>query len=242
MAPAPQRSQTTTWRDFIRTHLDVLAGTDFFAVEVVTWRGLVTYYVLFFLHLGSRWVSIAGITEHPDEGWMQQMARSATLKQWGMLNPCRYLLHDRDTKFCASFRDTLAAAGLKCLALPARSPNLNAFAERWVRSVREECLSKLILFGETSLRRALTPFHRTLSCRTESSRERQPTAVPCRRVANEQNADPPSAAANVSARPPQVLLPAGCMSFLTQRRPATPTVFLEGIQITVQELGPAKGQ
>jgi putative transposase len=158
IAPAPKRSQTTTWKDFIRTHLDVLAGTDFFTVEVLTWRGLVTYYVLFFLHLGSRRVSIAGITQHPDEGWMQQMARNATLEQWGILNPCRYLLHDRDTKFCASFRDTLAAAGVKCLALPARSPNLNAFSERWVRTVREECLSKLILFGEASLRRALTQF------------------------------------------------------------------------------------
>jgi hypothetical protein len=74
MAPAAQRSQITTWKDFIRAHLDVLAGTDFFTVEVLTWRGLVTYYVLFFLHLGSRRVSIAGITQHPDEGWMQQMA------------------------------------------------------------------------------------------------------------------------------------------------------------------------
>jgi putative transposase len=156
MAPAPQRSQTTTWKDFIRTHLDVLAGTDSFPVEVLKGRGLVTYYVLFFLHLGSRRVSIAGITQHPDEGWMQQMARNATMEQWGILSPCRYLLHDRDTKFCSSFRDTTAAAGVKCLALPARSPNLNAFAERWVRTVREECLSKLILFGEASLRRALT--------------------------------------------------------------------------------------
>ena len=74
------------------------------------------------------------------------------------MNGCRYVLHDRDTKFCALFRDTVAAAGVKCLALPARSPNLNAFAERWVRSVKEECLSRLILFGERSLWRALTQF------------------------------------------------------------------------------------
>jgi hypothetical protein len=77
-----------TWKDFIRTHLDVLAGTDFFSVEVLTRRGLETYYVRFFLHLGSRRVSIAGIPQHPDEGWMQQMARNATLEQWGILNPC----------------------------------------------------------------------------------------------------------------------------------------------------------
>jgi transposase InsO family protein len=76
----------------------------------------------------------------------------------GSLNGCRYLLHDRDTKFCREFRETLAAGGVKCLALPARSPNLNAYAERWVRSVKEEYLSHLILFGEGSLRQALTQF------------------------------------------------------------------------------------
>jgi putative transposase len=158
LAPAPKRSQTTTWSEFIRRHMDVLAGTDFFTVEVLTWRGLVTYYVLFFIQLGSRRVSIGGMTDHPDECWMQQMARNATLEQWGHLTGCRYVLHDRDTKFCSSFRDTLEAGGVQCLMLPARSPNLNAFAERWVRSVKHECLSKLILFGETSLRRALRHF------------------------------------------------------------------------------------
>jgi len=71
------------------------------------------------------------------------------------LNGYRYLLHDRDQKFCRGFREILAAGGVRCTPLPARSPNLNAFAERWVRSVKEECLSKLILFGETSLRRVV---------------------------------------------------------------------------------------
>src|SRR3989441_9019561 len=158
IASAPKRSQTTTWKDFIRRHMDVLAGTDFFTVEVLTWRGLVTYYVLFFIHLDSRRVSIAGITDHPDACWMRQIGRNATFEQLGYLNNCRYVLHDRDAKFCAEFRDTLAAGDVKCLPLPPRSPNLNAFAERWVRSVKEECLSNLILFGEGSLRRALTQF------------------------------------------------------------------------------------
>ena len=76
IAPAPKRSQTTTWKDFISAHLAVLAGTDFFTVEVLTWRGLVTYYVLFFLHLESRRVTLAGITRHPTEAWMTQMARN----------------------------------------------------------------------------------------------------------------------------------------------------------------------
>jgi transposase InsO family protein len=89
---------------------------------------------------------------------MRQVACNATFEELGYLNGCRYVLHDRDAKFCSEFRETLAAGGVKCLRLPPRSPNLNAFAERWVRSVKEECLSKLILFGEASLRRALTQF------------------------------------------------------------------------------------
>src|SRR5215831_8689327 len=89
---------------------------------------------------------------------MQQMARNATGEAWGFLHQRRYALHDRDTKFCSVFRATLAAGGIKPIPLPARSPNLNAYAERWVRSAKEECLSKLILFGEASLRRALTAF------------------------------------------------------------------------------------
>jgi putative transposase len=158
IAPAPKRSQSTTWKEFIRRHMDVLAGTDFFTVEVLTWRGLVTYYVLFFLHLETRRVSLAGITRHPTEEWMTQMARNAVDEQSGYLRQHRYVLHDRDTKFCADFRKTLATGGVKCLRLPPRSPNLNAFAERWVRSVKSECLSHFILFGEGSLRRALKNF------------------------------------------------------------------------------------
>src|ERR1019366_8242629 len=156
--PAPARKQTTTWAAFIRAHLAVLAGTDFCTVEVLTLRGLVTYYVLFFIHLENRKVAIAGITVHPNEPWMQQMARNVTMEGCGELQDCRYLLHDRDTKYTISFRAIIESGGVKPLALPARSPNLNAYAERWVRSVKDECLSKIILFGERSLRRALSEY------------------------------------------------------------------------------------
>jgi putative transposase len=88
-APAPKRSQTTTWKEFIQSHMAVLAGIDFFTVEVLTWRGLVTYYVLFFIQLESRRVSLAGITRHPDQAWMQQMARNATGESWGFLDQRR---------------------------------------------------------------------------------------------------------------------------------------------------------
>ena len=133
----------------------VLAGTDFFTVEVLTVRGLVTFYVLFFIHLETRRVEVAGITPHPNERWMKQIARNVTMDEWGFLENCRYLIHDRDTKFCGSFRRVIKSSGVEPLRLPPRSPNLNAYAERWVKSVKDECLAKLILFGEASLRRAL---------------------------------------------------------------------------------------
>ena len=158
IAPAPKRSRTTTWKEFLQTHMDVLAGADFFTVEVLTGRGLMTYYVLFFIEGGSRRVRLGGIPRHPESWWMQQVARNASMQDSGYLNGCRYLLHDRDQKFCREFQDTLAAGGVKCLRLPARSPNLNAHAERWVRSIQEECLSRLILFGENSLRRVVSEF------------------------------------------------------------------------------------
>src|SRR6266849_5350771 len=158
LPPAPERKRTTPWPAFIRTHLALLAGTDFFTAEVLTLRGLVTYYVLFFIHLESRRMDIAGITVHPDEPWMQQIARNVTMEGCGALRDCRYLLHDRDTKYTRSFRAIIASGQVEPLVLPARSPNLNAYSERWVRSVKEECLCKVILFGERSLRRALSEY------------------------------------------------------------------------------------
>jgi putative transposase len=141
--------------EFIRVHLAVLAGTDFFTVEVLTLRGLVTYYILFFIQLESRRIDTVGITVHSNEQWMQQVARNATMDGSGALRDCQYLLHDRDAKYCESFRAIIETGRVKTPVLPARSPNLNAYSERWIRSVKEECLSKIIFFGEGSLRRAL---------------------------------------------------------------------------------------
>ena len=158
ISPAPKRSQTTTWKQFIASHMAVLAGIDFFTAEVLTWRGLTTYYVLFVIQLETRRVTIAGVTPHPNEEWMEQTARNLTDADSGALLHQRFLLHDRDTKFCAGFHSILRTAGVEPVRLPASSPNLNAFAERWVRSVKYECLSKLILFGEGSLRRTLNEY------------------------------------------------------------------------------------
>ena len=155
---APKRSQTTRWKDFIASHMAVITGMDFFSVEILTWRGLITYYVLFVIQLETRRVILAGITQHPTEQWMQQIARNLSDSESGAPTHQTYLLHDHDTKFCSSFTATLSDGGVQPLRLPARSPNLNGFAERWVRSVKQECLSKLILFSEASLRRVLTEY------------------------------------------------------------------------------------
>ena len=152
---APDRKKTTTWAEFIRRHMDVLWATDFFNTEVWTLSGLVTFYVLFSIKLKTREVHLAGMTAHPNEAWMMQVARHLTMDEWGALKPGQYLIHDRDAKFCASLQQLLDGAGMKCLPLPPRSPNLNAIAERWVRSVESEALSRFILFGERFLRHTL---------------------------------------------------------------------------------------
>jgi putative transposase len=110
--PAPERKTTTTWKEFIRTPMDALVATDFFTAEVWTWCGLVTYYILFFIHLNSRKVYVAGVTPHPNEQWMRQIARNATMEAWGFLAPGQYLLHDRDGKYCPIFQQIIGAAGI----------------------------------------------------------------------------------------------------------------------------------
>ncbi len=158
LPPAPERKTTTTWKEFIRTHMEVLVATDFFTAEVWTLGGLVTYYVLFFLPLGSRKIHVAGVTPHPNEAWMVQVAHNMTMEAWGFLSPGQYLIHDRDGTYCPTFQQIIDTAGVTRVPLPPRSPNLHAYAERWVRSVKEECLSRLVLCGEASLRHALTQY------------------------------------------------------------------------------------
>jgi hypothetical protein len=145
------RHQALPLLDLIRDH----NASTFYDIGCSYPKG--DYYVLFFLHLRSRRVTLGGITRYPAEAWITQMARNPVDEMSGGMRGCCYVLHDR-AKFCAAFDEVLASEGIHCLRLPPRSPNLHAFAERWVRSVKTECLSKLILFGESSLHRALTEF------------------------------------------------------------------------------------
>ena len=156
--PAPERLKKSTWREFLQAHWEVLAAADFFTVEVWTRSGLVRFVVLFVIELSTRRVEIAGITTHPDGVWMTQVARNLTDGVDGFLVGKKYLIHDRDPLFTQEFRETLGATGVGVVRLPARSPNLNAYAERFVRSIKESCLDRMILFGEPSLRRATREF------------------------------------------------------------------------------------
>ncbi len=151
LEPVKERREGTTCAEFIRQHTEVLWATDFFTCEVWTKGGLTTFYVLFYVHLKTRRVVIGGVSENPDGAWVTQITRGITEFDQPMAS-ARYLIHDRDPKYCRTFRHLLEASGIEPLKLPARSPNLNAFAERFVRSIKEECISNLILFGEKSLR------------------------------------------------------------------------------------------
>ena len=131
---------------------------DFFSVELWKRGGLVRYDVLFVIRFSSRTVRIAGTVPEPDGRWMRQVGRNLTDCVDGFLCECRYLIHDRSTLFTKEFLSNLEATGVKSVRLPARSPNLNAFAERFVRTIKEECLDRMILVGEGSLRRAVGQF------------------------------------------------------------------------------------
>ena len=151
----PQRRRATTWRDFIRSHKDQLLACDFFTVETLC---LKTIHVLFFVELGTRRVHLAGCTAHPTAAWVTQQARnlSWTLQDEGT-SP-RFLIHDRDAKFPAAFDTVFAAEGIAVVRTPYRAPTANAYAERWVGSVRAECLDYLLIVNEAHLRHVLTGY------------------------------------------------------------------------------------
>jgi transposase InsO family protein len=148
------------WKTFLAAHWDGLAAADFFTVEVLTLRGLVRHVVFFVMKLKTRTVAIAGITREPDETWMMQVARNLTVAGDGFLHGMHHIILDRDPLYTTAFRRLLRNSGVRPLVLPARSPNLNAFAERFVESVTSECLDRLVLLGEGHLRTAVREFAR----------------------------------------------------------------------------------
>ena len=153
IAPAPEWSQRTPWKTFLRAHWEGLAAADLFTVEVLTLGGLKRYLVLFVIELKTRYVHIAGIHPQPDGEWMEQVARNLTDPGEGFLRTACHLLHDRDPLYTRVFAEILRSGGVQPVRLPARSPNLNAYAERFVRSIKDECLSRVVPLSEGHLRR-----------------------------------------------------------------------------------------
>ena len=151
--PAPDRP--TSWRTFLRAHWGEVAGMDFFTTEVWTPLGLTTYYILFLIDLKTRRAHVAGLTTTPDGAFVAQVARNLTDPEDGFLRAHRFVICDRDAKFTAEFRHILQAVGVRVLRTPRQAPNCNAHAERFVLSIKSECLNRMMFFGEASLRRAV---------------------------------------------------------------------------------------
>jgi transposase InsO family protein len=158
LEPAPERNRKTTWKEFLSRHRGVIVAADFFTVEAWTRRGLTRFLVLFLIDLSSRRVEIAGLARQANGLWMSQVARNLSDAAEGFLVGKRFLIHDRDPLFTPEFLETLETSGVQSVKLPPRSPNLNAHAERFVRTIKESCLERLILFGEGSLRKAIHEF------------------------------------------------------------------------------------
>ena len=155
--PAPDRDKKTTWKDFLKAHWDVMGATDFTTVEVWKPWGLETYYILVVMKLSTRRIEIAGITTNPNGVWMKQRGRNLLDCYDGFLLDIRYLILDRDTIF-QPFSGFLKDSDTDVILLPPWSPNLNAYCERYMRTMKSECLNKFIFFGERSLRRAVKEF------------------------------------------------------------------------------------
>ena len=158
--PAPLRRREYSWATFIRAHVSALAAADFFTVEVLSLVGLVRYHVLFVIDLASRKVEIAGISRSPDGVWMEQVARNLLDAVDGFLAGKRYLILDRDPLYTQEFREAMKQGGVGVIRLPPSSPNLNAFAERFVLSIRRECLDRIVPLGENHLRRVVSEYVR----------------------------------------------------------------------------------
>ena len=156
LPPVPQRP--TSWQTFLNAHWGAIAGADFFTTEVWTWQGLVTYYTVFVIDLASRRVQILGSTPHPEALFMQQIVRTLTMAEAGSLGVPQVLICDRDRKWSRDVRRRLRDAGIRVVLIPERAPNANAYAERFVRSIKEECLDRMIPIGERHFRRAVAEY------------------------------------------------------------------------------------
>ena len=153
--PAPQRRRSPSWRHLMSHYQAQILACDFFTVETLFLR---TLYVLIFIELGTRRIHFAGVTAHPHQGWVTQQARQVLWALEARDPAIRFLIHDHDTKFSVSFDTVFLSEHIQVIHTPLRAPNANAFAERWVRTVREECLDQLLVINQAHLRNVLLEY------------------------------------------------------------------------------------
>ena len=149
--PSPDRTRKTRWSEFLKSHWESLAAIDFFTKEVYTWQGLTRYYVLVCIDYATRKVEIVGISQQPYGAWMEQMARNMTDHFSGFLKDKKYIIHDRDPLFTKAFRQILRDSGVKPIRTLPMAPHLNPICERFVRTIKSECLDRMLIFGERHL-------------------------------------------------------------------------------------------
>jgi transposase InsO family protein len=154
--PAPERD-ASSWRAFLRQHANAILACDLFTVDTVWLRRL---YVLFFVSIGTRRVEYVACTTNPHTAWMIQQARNLLMELDDRGPPPRFLIHDRDTKFSRAFDAVLESEDIEIIRTPIQAPNANAYAERWVGSVRRECLDRLLIFGRRQLEHVLRVYIR----------------------------------------------------------------------------------
>ncbi|HYR44237.1 MAG TPA: hypothetical protein VER98_14505, partial [Terriglobia bacterium] len=150
--PAPERNRKTSWKEFLRRHWAQIIAADFFTVEVWTCNGLTRFIVLFFIDVSTRRVEVGGVARSANGLRMVQVARNLTDAVDGFFTGKRYLIHDRDPLYAKEFLSIVAGCGIENVKLPPMSPNLNAYAERFVRTIKENCLDQMIFFSEDMLR------------------------------------------------------------------------------------------
>jgi len=152
IGPAPRRDGPT-WTEFLRSQAEGIWACVFFTVETAR---LMTLYVLFFIEIGSRRVHLAGVTAHPDSAWVTQHARNVAMD--GHLAKVRFLIRDRDAKFSGPFDEVFRTEDVRVIRTPVRAPRANAVAERWVRTVRQECLDRTLVVSRGHLERVLRTY------------------------------------------------------------------------------------
>ena len=158
LEPQPDRQRKTTWAEFIRSHWQSLTAIDFFYTEIYTLKGLTRYMVLVTIDYSTRKVEIVGIIEQAYGDWMKQMAKNLTDPFCGFLKDKKYLIHDRDPLYTHAFIEILKSAGIEHIKSMPMAPNFSPFIERFIRSIKYECLNRMLIFGQAHLRHCINEY------------------------------------------------------------------------------------